>query len=125
MDEIDYFLVELFLSFLFLFLLTFLAIFESSLHRLTRFDLRLLYDHHRPEKHGVLYLLAHNYIKVIIPLNFGIQLSFIVLAILITHLVLKNISPLPVLWALGIMFAINLVFRQLIPRILTHATPDK
>jgi len=125
MDESDYFLLELSLVFLFLFFLTFLAIFESSLHRLTRFDLKLLHGPQRTEKHGVLYLLANNYIKVIIPLNFGIQLSFIILAILTTHLVLKHVNPFPVLWALGIMFLINIVFRQLVPRMLTHATPGR
>ena len=56
MDEIDHFLLELSLVFLFLFFLTFLAIFESALHRLTRFDLKLLHNHQRSKKNGVLYL---------------------------------------------------------------------
>ncbi|RLA93261.1 MAG: hypothetical protein DRG25_04870 [Deltaproteobacteria bacterium] len=125
MDESDCFILEFGLSLIFLIFLTFFSVFESALHRLTRFDLKLLHDQKRPQKSSVLHLLDHNKIKVIIPLNFGIQLSFIVLAILTTHFVLINVKLYPILWAFAIMFIINFLFRQLIPRILTQVNPEK
>ncbi|MBW1679149.1 MAG: HlyC/CorC family transporter [Deltaproteobacteria bacterium] len=125
MDESDYFLLEFGLVLLFLFFLTFFAFFESALHRLTRFDLKLLNEQHRHKKYEVLHLLSHNNLKVIIPLNFGIQLSFIILAIFTTHIVLIQIKFFPILWAFLILFIINILFCQLVPRIVTHVHPDK
>ena len=125
MDESDYFLLEFGIGLIFLTFFAFFSVFESALHRLTSFDLKLLYEQHREKESKVLHLLAHNKLKVITPLNFGIQLSFIVLTIFVTHLVLLHIKPLPLLWAFLIMFIISFLFRQLIPRILTHVNPDK
>ena len=125
MDESDYFLLEFGLVLLFLFFLTFLAFFESALHRLTRFDLKLLNKQHHHKKYEVLHLLSHNNLKVIIPLNFGIQLSFIILTILTTHIVLIQIKFFPVLWAFLILFIVNILFCQLVPRIVTYVHPDK
>jgi len=125
MDEIDYLPLEFGLTLLFLFFLTFFSLFESALHRLTRFDLKLLNEQHCHKKNVILYLLAHNNLKVIIPLNFGLQLSFIFLAIFTAHLVFLNLKTFPVVWALAIMFITILIFRQLIPRMLTQVNPDK
>ncbi len=120
MDEIDYWLVEYGLAFFFLLFLTFLSFFESALHNLTSFDLKLLNEQQREKKSSILHHLAYGRLQVIIPLNFGIQLSFIALAILTTHLVLLRITAYPVVWAFAIVFLINLIFRQLIPRMIMH-----
>lgn len=125
MDKIDYSSLEVVISIFFLFFLSFFALFEAVLHRLSSFDLKLLSDQHRDKKNIVIHLLAGNDLDVIIPLKFGIQLAFIIIAILTTHIVLINITYLPLLWAFGIMFVINLVFRQLIPHIVSHKNPDK
>ena len=125
MDDIDYWLLEYGLTFVFLLFLTFLSFFESALHNLTSFDLKLLDEQHRQRKSRVLYLLAHENLQVIIPLNLDIQLAFIALAVLITHLVLVAIDTFSVLWAFAIIIIINLVFRQLIPRLVTHYNPEQ
>ncbi|MFH0813693.1 MAG: CNNM domain-containing protein, partial [Pseudomonadota bacterium] len=125
MDKIDYSSLEVVISIFFLFFLSFFALFEAVLHRLSSFDLKLLSDQHRDKKNIVIHLLAGNDLDVIIPLKFGIQLAFIIIAILTTHIVLINITYLPLLWAFGIMFVIDLVFRQLIPHIVSHKNPDK
>jgi len=125
MDDIDYLHLEVGLAVLFSLILTFFALFESALHRLTRFDLKLLNEQHRKKRSIVLYLLAHNNLRVIIPLNFGIQLAFIVIAVLTTHIVFVHIRYLPILWAFVIIYLINLLFRQLIPRLLTQTNPEK
>lgn len=125
MDEIDYSSLELGLAVLFLILLTFFSFVETALHCLTSFDLKLLHEQHRDKRGNILHLLAQDDLLVIIPLNFGIQLSFIALAIFTTHLVLLRVPAYPLAWAFGLMFVLNLFFRQLIPRLLTHVNPEK
>lgn len=123
MDEGDYFILEFLLTLTFLFLLFFFSLFESALNRLTHFDLKLLNEHHPHNK--ILNLLASNNLKVIIPLGFGIHLSLIFVFVLATHLVVINIKPYPLLWAFFIVVTVNFLFRQLIPQMLTHLSPDK
>ncbi len=125
MYEINYLSLEFGLALLFLLFLTFFALFESALHSLTRFDLKFLNVQHRKKRNIILYLLAHNNLQVIIPLNFGIQLSFIGIAILTTHIIFLKIKTFAILWAFVIIFIINLMFRQIIPRLLTQTSPDK
>ncbi|MBN2466850.1 MAG: HlyC/CorC family transporter [Deltaproteobacteria bacterium] len=125
MDDFDYCLLEVGFAFLFLVLLTFFSLFESAFHRLTRFDLKLLDQQQKNEKNIVLSMLAHNDLAVMIPLNFGIQLSFIVVAVVTTHLMVMRVAVFPIGWALGSVFLINLLFRQLVPRIFTQINPER
>ena len=125
MDEIDYWFFEYSFTFLFLLFLLFLSFFESALHNLTGFDLKLLNEQHREKKSRILHFLAHEPAQVIIPLNFGIQLSFIALAIFATHLVLVTIYTYPILCAFAIVIGINLTFRQIVPRMVMYHQPEK
>ena len=76
MDEIDYWLFEYGLMFFILLFITFLSFFESALHNLTGFDLKLLNEQNREKQSRILYFLAHEPVQVIIPLNFGIQAGY-------------------------------------------------
>ncbi|HQO79011.1 MAG TPA: hemolysin family protein [Thermodesulfobacteriota bacterium] len=125
MDEIDYSSLELGLALVFLGFLTFLSFFDSALHCLTSFDLKLLNEQHRKKGSKILELLSLDDLLIIIPLNFGIQLSSIGLAILTTHLVLLRAPQYPLLWAFALMVLLNLLFRQLIPRLFAHLNPEK
>lgn len=125
MDESDCLFWELFLSALSLFFLTFFSIFEAALHNLSPFELKLLKEEHRAGRGEVLQLLAVDNLQVIIPLSFGIQLSFVALAVFTVDAVLTILRPWGLLWALLIMVGIIFVFRQLIPRMLACRTPER
>ncbi len=124
MDEADIFVLEFLLTLVFLFFLLFFSIIASTLHRLTPFDLKLLNEQHG-KKSNIFHLLAHNNLKVIIPISFGIQTSLLFIFILTTHMVIQKIDSHPLLWAFGILLVVSLVFCQLIPRLLVHANPEK
>jgi len=124
MDESDTFVLEFLLTLVLLFFLFFFSIIFSILHRLTPFDLKLLNEQHG-KKSNIFNLLAHNNLKVIIPISFGIQTSFLLIFILTTHMVIQKIDSLPLLWAFGILLAVSLVFGQFIPRLLAHVNPEK
>jgi len=124
MDEADIFVLEFLLTLVLLFFLLFFSIIASTLHRLTPFDLKLLNEQHG-KKSNIFNLLAHNNLKVIIPITFGIQTSLLFIFILTTHMVMQKIDSHPLLWALGILLAVSLIFCQFIPRLLVHANPEK
>ena len=124
MDEADIFILEFLLTLVFLFFLLFFSIIASTLHRLTPFDLKLLNEQHG-KKSNIFHLLAHNNLKVIIPISFGIQTSLLFIFILTTHMVIQKIDSHPLLWAFGILLVVSLIFCQLIPRLLVHANPEK
>ena len=124
MDEADIFVLEFLLTLVLLFFLLFFSIIASTLHRLTPFDLKLLNEQHG-KKNNIFNLLAHNNLKVIIPITFGIQTSLLFIFILTTHMVMQKIDSHPLLWALGILLAVSLIFCQFIPRLLVHANPEK
>lgn len=125
MDESDCLFWEVFLSVLSLFFLTFFSIFEAALHNLSPFELKLLKEERRSGGGEVLQLLARDNLQVIIPLSFGIQLSFVALAVFTVHVVLTMLRPWGLLWSLLVMVGIIFVFRQLVPRMLACRTPDR
>jgi len=124
MDEADTFLLEFLLTLILLFFLLFFSTIASTLHRLTPFDLKLLNEQHG-KKNIIFNLLAHNNLKVIIPITFGIQTSLLLIFILTTHMVIQKIDSYPLLWAFGILLVVSLVFCQFIPRLLVHVNPEK
>ncbi len=124
MDEADTFVLEFLLTLVLLFFLLFFSIIASTLHRLTPFDLKLLNEQHG-KKSNIFNLLAHNNLKVIIPISFGIQTSLLFIFILTTHMVIQKIDSHPLLWAFGILLVVSLIFCQFIPRLLVHVNPEK
>ena len=124
MDETDIFVLEFLFTLVFLFFLLFFSIIAATLHRLTPFDLKLL-NEQQGEKSNLFNLLAHNNLKVIIPLSFGSQTSLLFIFILTTHMIFQKIDSHPLIWSLGILFLVSLVFVQLIPWLLVHVNPDK
>jgi putative hemolysin len=124
MNDADTLVLEFLLTLVLVFFLLFFSIISSTLHRLTPFDLKLLNEQHG-KKSNIFHLLAHNSLKVIIPISFGIQTSLLLIFILTTHMVIQKIDPHPLLWAFGILLVVSLIFGQFIPRLLVHANPEK
>jgi CBS domain containing-hemolysin-like protein len=124
MDEADTFVLEFLLTLVLLFFLLFFSIIASTLHRLTPFDLKLLNEQHG-KKSNIFNLLAHNNLKVIIPISFGIQTSLLFIFILTTHMAIQKIDSHPLLWAFGILLVVSLIFCQFVPRLLVHVNPEK
>jgi len=124
MDEADIFILEFLLTLVSLLFLLFFSIIASTLHRLTPFDLKLLNEQHG-KKSDIFNLLAHNNLKVIIPISFGSQTSLLLIFILTSHMVIQKVDSHPLLWAFGILLVVSLVFCQLIPRLLVHVNPEK
>ena len=61
----------------------------------------------------------------LLPLHFGCQVLLVVLAVLITTVLMSADVAFAPLLAMGAMFIVSLLFRQLIPRLITQSAPDR
>ena len=117
----------IFFAFFFLSAVTLLAIFEMSLSRVSKVTLRRLVEKHKSKKLMQLKALADNRIESLLSVYVGIQVCMVAIAILTTgylHNRLQSYAKaLPS--AFGIMFAIVVIFRQLIPRLFTFRKPER
>lgn len=110
---------------LFLAILVFLSAVEGAITLSSPLALRMLPE--RDEKHipPLLPLILEDRVQVLVPLHLGTQISLIVIAILTTHLSLRQWPAWGVWAALAIIFFISVVFRQLLPRLLTQNEPER
>jgi CBS domain containing-hemolysin-like protein len=116
----------IFFALFFLSVVTLLSIFEMSLSRISKVTLRRLVEKHKSKKLQQLKALADNRLESLVSVYVGIQVCMVGFAILTTGYLHNRLqsyaSALPA--AFGIMFAVVVIFRQLIPRLSLSGNPN-
>jgi len=117
----------IFFALFFLLVVTLLSVFEMSLSRISKVTLRRLVGKHKSKKLEQLKALADNRLESLVSVYVGIQVCMVGFAILTTGYLHNRLqsyaSALPA--AFGIMFAVVVIFRQLIPRLFTFRKPER
>jgi CBS domain containing-hemolysin-like protein len=103
----------------------YLSLVEGAIGQASRLTMRMLLERTEGEPPPLLPLLLEDKMQLLVPLHLGIQFSLSTIAILVTHLSLVTWPDWGVLWAFAIIFSISIVFRQLLPRLLTQNEPEK
>ena len=117
----------IFFALFFLSVVTLLSVFEMSLSRISKVTLRRLVEKHKSKRLEQLKALSDNRIESLISVYVGIQVCMVGFAILTTGYLHNRLqsyaAALPS--AFGIMFAVVVIFRQLIPRLFTFRKPER
>ena len=112
---------------LFLLVLTLLSIFEMSLSRTNKVAMRRMVEKLSPEAAGQIRQLMDSRLESQVDIYLGIQVCSASIAILLTGYLHSQfhsyLATLPA--ALGLMFLVVVIFRQLIPRICTFHKPER
>ncbi len=102
----------------------FLSVVESAINQSSELTLRTMVEQQDEPSH-LMPVIVEDRMQLMVPLHLGTQLSQIAIAILTTHLSLRR---WPV-WGIGCSFAIvlgiSVLFRQLIPRLMTQKEPER
>jgi len=104
--------------------LFFLSLVEAAFTQSSSLALRAMLEREEGRSAPLLRLFLEDPLHLLMPIHFGTQLATIVVAILTTHLSLGRWGDWGVLISFGIILLISLVFRQLLPRLLTLNTPE-
>jgi putative hemolysin len=112
--------IAIWLGFLFFF-----SLIENAITQSSTLVLRMMTE--RPDKpsSALLPIVLENKTQILVPLRFGIQLSAITVIILTTHLSLRTWSSRGLLYSFIAIFLISVLFRQLLPLLLTQNEPEK
>jgi putative hemolysin len=102
----------------------FLSMVESAISQSNPLTLRTILEHDE-KRLSLLPVVLEDKIQVIVPVHFGTQLSLITIAILTTHLSLSRSPRWGVLSSFAIVLFLSLVFRQLLPRLVTLNEPEQ
>ena len=112
---------------LFLFVLTVLAIFEIGLTRTNKVAIRRLIEQNTAEPVAQVKQLIDNRLESLVDVHVGIQICSVSIAIILTGYLHSRfdsyLSTLPS--AFGVMFIVVIIFRQLIPRVVTFHKPER
>ncbi len=118
--NIEVAVIAVWLSFLFFF-----SLIENAITQSSTLVLRMITE--RPDKSAspLLPVLLENKTQILIPLHFGTQLSAITVTILTTHLCLRGWAIYGIIYAFVAVILISILFRQLLPRLITHNEPNR
>jgi CBS domain containing-hemolysin-like protein len=118
--KIEMAVIAVWLGFLFFF-----SLIESALTHSSALVLKMMVE--RPDKpaYPMLPVVLENKTQILIPLHFGIQLSAITVTILTTHLCLRAWAINGIIYSFVAVILISVLFRQLLPRLLTQNEPEK
>ncbi|MXZ36418.1 MAG: HlyC/CorC family transporter [Acidobacteria bacterium] len=112
---------------LFLLVLTLLSILEMSLSRTNKVSMRRMVEKLSPESAGQIRQLMDSRLESQVDIYVGIQVCSASIAIVLTGYLHSQfdsyLATLPA--ALGLMFLVVVIFRQLIPRICTFHKPER
>lgn len=116
--------VELAVTVVFLLSLFFLSLVESAIAHSSPLVLHMMTE--RPEKPAppLLPMILEEKIEILVPLHFGIQVSVITIAILITHMCLITWPRHGLIISFIAILLLSVLFRQLLPRLLTQNEPE-
>jgi magnesium and cobalt exporter, CNNM family len=98
---------------------------EAAVTQSNPLALRMLIERKDIPQPDLVSMALEDRIHLLLPLHFGTQAAFIAVVVLTVHLCLLNWPSWGVVWAFGIVFALSLVFRQLLPRLVTLNDPER
>jgi putative hemolysin len=115
------------LTLILLFLITYLSLFEMSLTRTSKVTVRRLQEKSSTKQVAQLKALVENRLEGLVSIYVGIQVCMVTFAILMTGYLHSQFhsyaKALPS--AVGVMFLVVVIFRQLIPRMFTYKKPER
>lgn len=117
--------VELVLIGICLAFLFYLSLVEGAITQSSPLTLRMMLEREDSPKPRLLTVVLEDEMQLIVPLHLGTQASLITIAILTTHLSLKNWPTWGVLYSFLIISGVSILFRQLVPRLSTQHEPEK
>lgn len=99
---------------------------EAAITQSSPVSLRMMMTEH-PETPAsdLLNLVLEDKIQVLIPVNLGNQLSFIIMAVLITHMMLRSWPTHGIIYSFLTLVLISILFCQMLSRLLTQNEPEK
>ncbi|MGI8784014.1 MAG: hemolysin family protein [Acidobacteriota bacterium] len=100
-----------------------LSLAEACMNALGAVGLRVLAE--EDESNRLLKIAGQDRDQVAVPLQFAIQIIQISVAILVTAILYRGGLRNPPATALLIMIAVVLVFRQFLPRVISHSNPER
>jgi putative hemolysin len=113
-------LIVLCLTFLFL-----LSLVESAIARSSKLTLMTMLESAKRVQTPLMATVVEDQMQLIVPLHFGTQCSLITIAILTTHLSLREWSGWGVVYSFLIILMISVSCRQLGPHLLTQHEPER
>jgi putative hemolysin len=107
-------------------LLVFLSVIEHCVTGMTRLSLKVLAEKEEEEdRSGLLELIARDRRGFLLPLQFGIEIIQVAVAVLLAAVAFDARFSHPVIVALVLVIAVIFTLRQLIPRLLTQHNPER
>ena len=105
--------------------LIFLSSVEGAIAHSSPLAVRMMLERDENKSSPLLLLVLEDKMQVLVPLHLGTQIFLITIAILTTHLSLTRWPNWGVGLAFLIIFFISVIFRQLLPRLLTQNEPEE
>jgi putative hemolysin len=118
--NLEYLAIVICLVFLFL-----LSLVEAAITQSSSLALRMMIERQERQVPPLLSLVLEDKMQILIPLYFGIQLFLIAIAVLLTHLNLDRWPDRGVLYSFISVILISILFRQLLPQLITHHEPER
>jgi len=116
--------VELVATLVALGFLVFFSIIESALSQSNFLTLRMMAEKSEYSGSPLVPVVLENKNRILLPLYFGIQMATLVVIITISHLCLRMWTDHGLAASFGVNLLIIILFRQLLPRLLTQAGPE-
>ncbi|MFH1574187.1 MAG: CNNM domain-containing protein, partial [Acidobacteriota bacterium] len=98
---------------------------EMAVHQANAVTLRMLLERGSGAVRRLASLALEDRAQLLLPLHLGTQTAFIAVVVLTVHLCILEWGERGVLYSLGIVLGLNLVFRQLLPRLGTFHAPER
>jgi putative hemolysin len=105
--------------------LFFLSLVEGAIIQSSPLTLRMIQEREEDSAPPLLKLVLEDQMKLLVPIHAGTQLSLMTVAILMTHLSLQRWPAWGILGSFGAVFVLSLVFRQMLPRLLTQSRSEE
>jgi CBS domain containing-hemolysin-like protein len=109
----------------FLLLLFLLSLVECAISQSSPLILRTLAERSDHPESSLLPAVLEDRMQILVPLHLGIQMSFITVAILITHLCLLVWPKHGLIYSFIAIILVSVISRQLLPRLLTQNEPER
>ena len=105
--------------------LVFFSIIESAISQSSFLTLRMMAENPEDRSSKLLSVILESKDRILLPLYFGIQMTMIVVIVFISHLCLRQWPDRGLAAAFCVNILIIILFRQLLPRLLTQAEPER
>jgi len=117
---LEFLLIGFCIAFVFL-----LSLVETALTQSSQLALRMVLEREERPATPLMNLVLEDPMQVLMPLHLGTQLATITIAIATTRLCLERWGGWGAVFALPIVIAVSVVFRQLLPRLFTQSDPER